>query len=1135
MLKFLARFLLDILHSRVLACAFALNLTVLRNTIIVYRIPARLVPATNIQLRDMQRNFFTVFTFLLGVWLTAPLLAQPLAKDDPGRIPVLELPQLDNDVLLAAELAARAPGRAPHYAQPVAVDVSPTTGGVWTDETNGRSVWQLRVRSQAAKSLSFGFTEYWMPQGGALYLYAGNKKDPLRHGPFTPADNEVHNELWTQVIEGDDLVIEVRLPTTEKNNLRLRLTTVLHDFLGFGANQMMSGSCNLDVVCTAADGWGIVDGYRDIIRSVAVIGTGGGTFCTGFLVNNARQDCTPYFMTANHCGISAGNAASLVTYWNFENSVCRQPNSPASGGFGDGALNVFNTGAIWRASNPASDMTIVELDDDVHPDANAFFAGWSREAAAPGDTIIAVHHPSTDEKRISFSFQQTFRVNGISTAPAANGTHITIPDWDIGTTEGGSSGSPVFDQDRRVRGQLHGGGAACGNNSFDSYGYFHTSWEGGGNPNSRLRDWLDPDDTGVMFTDGKEQLSCQISVTASQPVQTICAGDELTYELLVGGGFSGPVTLNTTGLPAGITAAFSQNPVDPNTSIILTVSYAGTNSGTFPFSVVANDNDNNSTTGLTFVLEPAAPNAPAAISPTDGANDAPIVASLGWSANDAAQYEYELGTDAGLTSLLATGTTGTNGFIYPEVLDSETTYYWRVRAANSCGFGAWSAVYSFTTGNVVCGTPLANTNTISIPDNGPAATSNLSVSSSGSIGFMTVAVNITHTYVGDLAISLISPANTEVLLMDRIGFPAQSFGCGGEDLELTFSDGAAQSSQDLEDTCGDLPAASGEFQPVESLANFNGQEQNGNWRLVVTDNAGQDIGTIDSWSLTFCGSGNVSDYSAQVTSDPILSCANGNGNVTVELGSSWGANVGVSVAVNGNGLSNVSSSQTGNLLSVNLSNFLALGPGNYDLVLTLTAEDGTVQNVTAPLTIEPVPNIAAQLSPANGTQFVDASLNFSWSAAANADDYTLQISSEENFGSIDYSEMTTATSLNVDLGDLTGLLYWRVVANNECGNATGSPLSFSIEPNAVHQFTDGRELSIYPNPASGGLYLDMRGNWSGELDLNVLSIEGRILESRRMGAGGRYFLDLGKLPAGTYVLDLRSGAERALERIVLLR
>lgn len=72
--------------------------------------------------------------------------------------------------------------------------------------------------------------------------------------------------------------------------------------------------------------------------------------------------------------------------------------------------------------------------------------------------------------------------------------------WEIGVTEPGSSGSPLFDQEGRIIGQLFGGGAACAgtndNGAFDYYGRVGVSWEGGGTSSTRLRDWLDPQNSG---------------------------------------------------------------------------------------------------------------------------------------------------------------------------------------------------------------------------------------------------------------------------------------------------------------------------------------------------------------------------------------------------------------------------------------------------------------------------------------------------------------------------------------------------------------------------------------------------------------------------------------------------------------
>ncbi|MDH3786595.1 MAG: trypsin-like peptidase domain-containing protein, partial [Acidobacteriota bacterium] len=249
----------------------------------------------------------------------------------------------------------------------------------------------------------------------------------------------------------------------------------------FGSDNR-SGSCNVDVICPDGDGW------RGEIPSVAAISTGGSLFCSGFMVNNTAQDTTPYFMTAYHCGISAGNAASLVTYWNYETDSC--------GGARNGSLNQFQTGSFFRSRWSTSDFALVEMDSDPDPAWGVTFAGWNR-SGAEATTAVAIHHPSVDEKAISFEFDATTTTSYLGTSVPGNGTHVRVADWDTGTTEGGSSGSPLFNQNHQVIGQLHGGYAACGNNSADWYGKFSVSWNGGGTSSTRLSTWLDPGNTGA--------------------------------------------------------------------------------------------------------------------------------------------------------------------------------------------------------------------------------------------------------------------------------------------------------------------------------------------------------------------------------------------------------------------------------------------------------------------------------------------------------------------------------------------------------------------------------------------------------------------------------------------------------------
>jgi hypothetical protein len=410
------------------------------------------------------------------------------------QIATVELPMLELDAVMKEDLERAEQGLPPRFAVPNERHLTPANAGTWEDLDAETLLWRLRVRAPNATSINLGFGQYRMPEGGRLHLYSADRVHVVQ--PFTAADNEAHGELWSPIVATDDLVVELVVPRAELDELLLELTWINQGYRGFQATniQALSGSCNVDTVCPEGNPWWLE------IPSVGVISTGGSTFCTGFLVNNVRQDLKPYFMTAAHCGIGAGNAASLVVYWNYENSTCRPPGSGASGGAGNGSLAQFNTGSFFRAGYSPSDMTLVELDDPINPAFEVSYAGWDATGAT-GTAAIAIHHPNTDEKRISFEDQATTTTTYLQEAVPGDGTHVRVIDWDLGTTEPGSSGSPLFNQAHRVVGQLHGGFASCTSQTSDWYGKVSVSWTGGGTNSTRLRNWLDPDSTGTLVLD----------------------------------------------------------------------------------------------------------------------------------------------------------------------------------------------------------------------------------------------------------------------------------------------------------------------------------------------------------------------------------------------------------------------------------------------------------------------------------------------------------------------------------------------------------------------------------------------------------------------------------------------------------
>ncbi|MDW3651631.1 MAG: proprotein convertase P-domain-containing protein [Bacteroidia bacterium] len=1027
---------------------------------------------------------------------------------------------MDNKALMQEEMERRAPGRAPKFAKTVYSNIKPSTHGNWEVLPNGNSLWRMRISSAGAKSLNLGFTSYQMPKGGSMILYTPDKKEIL--GPFTPSDNEDHAQLWTPVLKGEELVIEVQIPQAQKSNLQLTLNSINHDFLGFST--LLSGSCNIDVICGAADGLGIIDRYRDIIQSVGVYGFNGSTFCTGFLVNNTAQDCRPFFMTADHCGVTAGNAPSMVVYWNFQNSTCRTPGSGPSGGNGNGTLTTSNSGAIYRAGWSGSDFALVELDDPINPAANAYFAGWDISTSFSTDSVVCVHHPNTDEKRISFEYDNTFiGTQGGNSDPNSN--YIVVSDWDMGTTEGGSSGAPLFDKNGKVIGQLFGGLAACNNSQYDSFGWMRRSWTGAGSSSTRLSDWLDPTGSGVEVLDGR---NCANAILASPSVASTCSPAEVVFSLEAGQGFTGNVSLSLSGLPAGFSGTFSQNPIVAGGTTSLSVQVPMGYNGTVNFDINATDGVENSTTPLTINATNVSPVATSPSSPADDATNVSTVASLEWVNQAGMEYEVQVSSDSNFLNILSSGSNlSANSYqISSGVLQEEITYYWRVRSTNPCGESAWSSTFSFTTGALFCDPYTVSNLGITISPNGTSTVNSAQlVQDNGTVSGIKISnLGITHTWVGDLIIRLISPAGTSVTVY------AEPF-CDEGNLLLSFDDDAFNSYSVLEGICNTTsPAISGTFQPQESLSAFVGESINGLWTLEVEDNANGDGGSLDQWTLEIC---TVTGSSFAISTEEVEICAGDTVDFSLTLGNSF---QGAPISLTANNLPlgaaasfDPSSGTANSTANGRLFGFNAAGDYTVEIVAA-NGFDNRSQNII--VHVEDVPNISL-VSPDD--QIGGRSINptLIWNAVDNANSYRVEIASDNAFTNILNSQVTTDTSWTTpDLAYGTNY-FWRVVGINECGEAANEVRSFGTDFQTGLEDELGGVINLFPNPNQGQIKIQLPSPAMEDLKYSLYSLEGKLIFSGSWQRGLiEKELNLSELGEGVYLLNLQSATESWNKKLV---
>lgn len=401
-----------------------------------------------------------------------------------GAVAKVTLPALDVTRLLAEDVADQGRDVPYRVGFPREVGLSPTSSGTWEELPDGGRVWRLRVQSPGSPWLSLVFENFDPPEGAELFVY--DEAGSWVAGPFARKGRQDLRVLATPVVPGDTCVVELDLPCGADS--APLLATVVTGYKDFPLAKGSSGDCEVDVNCPLGIPW------QDEKRAVALIYFLG-YICTGQLLNDVPQDCHNYFLTAHHCISKQGQASATIFYWNYEAPTC---------GGGDGSLSQYQTGSTLLVTKANSDFTLLQLNAKPDSAYHVYYAGWTNSAAA-ATQATGIHHPAGDVKKISFVY--TPLVDG----SYYGATHWRVTKWDVGVTEGGSSGSGLWNQDHLLVGQLHGGASACGNSPdrlWDEYGKFTASWFQDGQASKKLRKALDPQGTGATSVPGKDSTTC---------------------------------------------------------------------------------------------------------------------------------------------------------------------------------------------------------------------------------------------------------------------------------------------------------------------------------------------------------------------------------------------------------------------------------------------------------------------------------------------------------------------------------------------------------------------------------------------------------------------------------------------------
>jgi hypothetical protein len=483
-------------------------------------------------------------------------------------VPVVLLPALD--VARAWEEDSGDPGPA-RFAAPVPADLSPATAGVWTDLPDGSGrLWRCTVQSPGALGLIVLFDRFELPDGGRFY--AATADGSRRHGAYTTRSQTPTGHFLIGVLPGDAAVLEYFEPASAAGiaaDIHVNRVDYVYDRAAWTEGEVAASAgfgqsvpCNVNVNCPAGTNWQTEK--RGVARILMVFANGSG-YCSGSLVANTSETYEPYFLTANHCQyIGAGAEFNLWRFdFDYEAPSCSNP--PAE----PVAKSILGcTRVAYRAE---TDFMLLKL-NPIPSTYGLYFNGWNHSPLSLVPQPVFIHHPNGDIKKISASTQPAAvypnPINWGTFGSTPGGTHWSMNPT-TGAYQGGSSGSPMFDPGRKIVGQLHGGVYDSCTITSTYFGRFDLSWAAGTTPATRLKDWLDPTNTGGLIQGGYAQpvvflynIGGTIETPTGQPIPGVAVQLQGSAAPAVVTNAQGQFSF--TGIPAGGPySVVPANDVDP--------------------------------------------------------------------------------------------------------------------------------------------------------------------------------------------------------------------------------------------------------------------------------------------------------------------------------------------------------------------------------------------------------------------------------------------------------------------------------------------------------------------------------------------------------------------------------------------
>ncbi|RNL93426.1 T9SS C-terminal target domain-containing protein [Sinomicrobium pectinilyticum] len=586
----------------------------------------------------------------------------------------------------------------------------------------------------------------------------------------------------------------------------------------------------------------------------------------------------------------------------------------------------------------------------------------------------------------------------------------------------------------------------------------------------------------IFFAVSKGDLAVREFALAFENTDFIaCKPDDLEFSFTyqASPGFAGEVTFSATDIPEGADVSF-EPAVATETETEVNVIVSGIDSisaGSYAFTITGtSEEDLTDQREITVEVHDSGELGTVSLTAPYNASDVNTGITLQWEeVPDIQSYTVQVATDEDFSSVLDEASV-TDPHYSPQGLEYDLTYYWRVKIIGFCGEGEYSETFYFHTSTSAPSCDMTENNTPVIIDNTTAntVTSTIEVTGTGQLTDLSVGLNISHTYVSDLTVSLTSPSGTTVVILEGV--------CGGsEDINASFSD----TGSPLE-CSSTAPAVSGNIQPQELFEVFQGENIEGTWTLTVEDGFALDGGALNSFSLDICSEPPSPDlpadnFALKTTSETCR--GNQDGSISVE-------------AIEISDYQAVITAEDGTEITGSFQYFwetAGLDAGNYTMCITVDGYPNYEQCFD--LTISQ-PEALAVLSAVNeASRTLELELR-------GGELYTIQLNG-----------MTTQTSegkISLDLEP----------GENELTVKTGKDCQGEYHEK-IYIAPD--DVVVYPNPFRETTRVFIGNAIEGDIHISVFSLTGKLVMTQnysRNNGGSEFELQASDLVPGVYLIKI---------------